>query len=689
MSNRLQYESSPYLQQHANNPVDWYPWGDEAFERAAREHKPVLVSIGYSACHWCHVMEHESFEDPGVAAFMNEHFVNIKVDREEHPDVDHLYMDALQAMTGSGGWPLNMFVTPDRKPFYGGTYFPPEQRYGRSSWRQLLEALRQAWLEKPEEIRLQSEQMLQHLRQASQVAAATGAEEELSLALVDTIADNLLQQADKEDGGFGPAPKFPATGSIRYLLEYWHYHRERQPERAAAALEQALLSLDKMIAGGIYDQVGGGFARYATDREWLVPHFEKMLYDNALLVILLCDAYRLTGNPVYGEVIRETIAFCYRELGFADTGGFWCALDADSEGEEGKFYTWTIEEWQAITPGIHPAVAQYFGVTEAGNWEGTNILNQAVPATVVMETFSLTPDEWHVLLQQAKEVLYASRSCRERPGTDDKQLLSWNALMNIALVEASLALDDAGYLDDAGKHMAWMLKHFKREDSSLAHVFKDGIARIAGKLDDYAYLVKALCRLATVDGATQWLQEAEELMRYTDRYFLQEDNRFYYFSSSVQSDILVRKTELYDDATPSANAVMMENLWLMGNLYENGGWTARSEAMLYAMKQTVMRYPGSFARWAVFLQQYQVGLMQLVIAGPAAQQALIAWNKAYVPEVAAVAVAEDYASLPAAKGKFKPGFDYYYLCSGMSCLPPVTTQEAVIALLEKRRTGGR
>ncbi|WP_118949979.1 thioredoxin domain-containing protein [Taibaiella helva] len=685
MPNRLQYESSPYLQQHAHNPVDWYPWGNEAFERARQEHKPVLVSIGYSACHWCHVMEHESFEDPAVAAFMNEHFINIKVDREEHPDVDHLYMDALQAMTGSGGWPLNMFVTPDRKPFYGGTYFPPENRYGRSSWRQLLEALHRAWHEKPEEIRLQSEQMLEHLKQASLVAAATGHDEAISLSVVDTIAANLLQQADTEEGGFGPAPKFPATGSIRYLLEYQHYHRDRQPERAQAAWQQALLSLDKMIGGGIYDQLGGGFARYATDREWLVPHFEKMLYDNALLVEVLSTACRLTGRAEYKEVIRETIAFCRRELGFMVTGGFWCALDADSEGEEGKFYTWTMAEWRAAAADIHPAVQQYFDVTEAGNWEGTNILHRAVPEAAIRDAFSLDAADWERLLREAKEQLFAARSGRIRPGTDDKQLLSWNALMNIALVEAFIALDEPGYLEDARNHMRWMLQCFLQADDSLMHVYKEGLVRIPGKLDDYAYLVKALCRLATAGGGEQWLETAARLMRYTDRHFLQEDNRFYYFSSSLQDDIPVRKTELYDGATPSANAVMMENLWLMGSLYEEGRWIARSEAMLQAMKQTVMRYPGSFACWAIFLQRYQAGLKQLVIAGASAQPALEQWNRRFHPEVSAIAVSGEKPVLPAAQGKYRPGSEYFYLCSGMSCLPPVTSIDAAEDLLSKQR----
>lgn len=436
-----------------------------------------------------------------------------------------------------------------------------------------------------------------------------------------------------------------------------------------------------MIAGGIYDQIGGGFARYATDNEWLVPHFEKMLYDNALLVAVLCDAYRLSGNEAYRKVITDTIAFCKRELGFDATGGFWCALDADSERKEGKFYTWNWDEWQAVMSDAHPALRHYFGVTEAGNWEGTNILNRAVPEAELYATYGLDKTSWDQLLEEAAARLLAARGHRVRPGTDDKQLLSWNALMNTALVEASVALQEPGYLEDAQRHMAWMLQTFGQEDGSVLHVYAGGAARIPGKLEDYAYLVKALCRLAAVSGRYEGLSEAEKLMRYTDRYFLQEDQRFYYFSSALQQDIVVRKTELYDGATPSANAVMMENLWLLGSMMEEQTWWSRSESMLQAMKQTVMRYPGSFSRWAVFLQRYQRGLKQLVISGPETQPALQAWNRLYYPEIMALAAGPGLASLPVTKGKHEPGRQQFYLCTELSCRPPVATLDALIRML--------
>ncbi len=684
MPNRLQFESSPYLLQHANNPVDWYPWGEEAFDKAKKENKPVLVSIGYAACHWCHVMEHESFENPDVAAFMNAHFVSVKVDREEHPDVDHLYMDALQAMTGAGGWPLNMFVTPDKQPFYGGTYFPPEDRYGRSSWMNLLGALHRAWHEKPEEIKLQSEQMLQHLQQVSQVAMAPNEERVLSPESIDIIARNLLQQADREEGGFGVAPKFPATGAIQFLLDYYHYNQNRNPTIAEDALVQALLSLDKMIGGGIYDQVGGGFARYATDNAWLVPHFEKMLYDNALLLSVLSNAYRLTGRERYRQTITETIGFCKRELGFGVTGGFYCALDADSEGIEGKFYTWTWAEWQEVMGDAHPAIAAYFGIEKEGNWEETNILHEAVGERVLLEQFQLSPGVWRELLANAKQKLGHKRAERIRPATDDKLLLSWNALMSIALVDASIALDITPYLEDAVRHMDWLLLTFGQGQGELAHVFKNGRARIPAKLDDYAYLVKALCHLAAASGSERYLIKAKELMLYVNEHFRHEDNTFYYFSSIQQKDILVRKVELYDGATPAANRVMMENLWTLGNLTEEGAWLEQAETMLYAMKQTVIRYPSSFAGWAVWLQQYQAGWKQLYIAGEGAPEALKAWQGDYHPEIAVMALGTPDTELAAAKGKYEQGMLRYFLCTRFHCLAPVTSIEELRRLLDEK-----
>lgn len=680
MPNRLQFESSPYLLQHAQNPVDWFPWSEEAFEKAKREHKPVLVSIGYAACHWCHVMEHESFEDAVVADFMNQHFVCVKVDREEHPDVDHLYMDALQAMSGQGGWPLNMFVTPDKKPFYGGTYFPPKAMYGRSSWTELLEAIRIAWQDKQQDIELQSNQMVEHLKQANLQTLQNNRGDVITKENIDAIVTNLLKSADTEWGGFGAAPKFPATGSIQFLLEYYHFFKGTS--LAESALQQALLSLDKMIAGGIYDQVGGGFSRYSTDKEWLAPHFEKMLYDNALLISVLSSAYRLTKLERYKMVITEIIDFCNRELKDEKSDSYYCALDADSEGVEGKYYTWTWQAFQELLPDAHPALIDYFGITEEGNWEHTNILYEAVSFKEIEAKFQLSAAEWQSILTKAKAKIFAKRQERIRPSTDDKILLSWNALMNIALVDAALALEEPAYVELAKKHMTWMLSAFSQsgEGEGLLHVYKNGLAKIPAKLDDYAYLIKALTHLASASVNPECITTAFTLQKYVQTHFLSEDYTFYYFSASTQTDIPVRKIEVYDGATPSANAVMMEVLGIMGNLMEQSNWLEQSEAMLKAQQSSAIRYPSSFSRWAIQLQRVYVGTKQLVVIGDQVEDKLKVVHRHWLPEIYAIAAVDENIAIKAIKGKLRKQETFFYLCKDFSCGLPVKTVEAALGL---------
>lgn len=663
MANRLQGEQSPYLLQHAHNPVNWYPWGDEAFKVAATEHKPVLVSIGYAACHWCHVMERESFEDEEVAAFMNEHFVCIKVDREEHPDVDHLYMDAVQAIGGSGGWPLNVFVTPERAPFYGGTYYPPRPAYSRPSWLQVLQRMSDIWSNQQDEVNLQATQMLQHLRQASMrvMPAAAGT---VDSDMCRKITDSLLAQADKEKGGFGNAPKFPGTMAISYLLEYYHYTGEE------AALTQALLSLDAMIAGGIYDQLGGGFARYSTDREWLAPHFEKMLYDNALIILSLCDAYTITGKQQYKRIIEETIAFAERELK-DETGGYYCALDADSEGEEGKCYTWTWDEWMAHSDDTTGVAAQHFGVLPAGNWEGTNILHIARSISDIAAEKQLTVAEIEAIITEVKVRLFAARSLRIRPLTDDKCLLSWNALMNMALSKAGAALSNATYTERATEHAQWMVQSFDN-GGSLLHTWKKGVARIPAKLDDYAYLIQALLQLASLSGDNKWLVTAAELTGVVVKDFGREDG-FFYFTPASQKDIPVRKVDLYDGATPSANAVMAHNLWLCGMCIENTAWIEQSGTMISAMGSTAVRYAYSFSYWGLLLQRKHHGMKTVVCSGIDAEQAIKEIRAKCVPEAYLLTCGKEIFNLPILEKKIFNGNLYIFVCSEQACLSPVNS----------------
>jgi len=673
MANRLINEQSPYLQQHANNPVDWYAWGDEPFERAKRENKPVLVSIGYAACHWCHVMEHESFENAEVAAYMNDHFINIKVDREEHPDVDHMYMDAVQAISGSGGWPLNVFATPDRVPFYGGTYFPPHQAFNRPSWTQILQRMNEIWTRQQDEVSAQAEQMLQYLKQASRIGAAATAKE-WNMDSCRTLAANLLKQADTRQGGFGNAPKFPGTMAISFLLEHYHF-TGYEP-----ALHQALLSLDAMIEGGIYDQVGGGFARYATDAAWLVPHFEKMLYDNALLVMSLCDAYSITKKERYREVIEETIAFVNRELKDS-TGAYYSALDADSEDEEGKFYTWTWDEWKTVAGLDDVMAATYFGISEEGNWERTNILHVAVPLPEVAEKINKPLQEVEKHIKELSKKLFEQRALRIRPLTDDKSLLSWNALMNIALTRAAVALDKEQYLQQAEQHMQWMLKNFVVNDE-LMHAWKQGKARIAAKLDDYAYLAQALLQLGSVSGKNDYLLEANKWIETTIEDFIHESGNFFYYTSKRQTDIPVRKVDMYDGALPSANAVMAHNLLLAGLCMENSEWMEHALFMLQKMSDTAMRYTYSFGYWSLLLQRYAANMKVAVCTGKGAAKLAEELRNSFIPHCFIVTSEKEIFDIPVVREKFLTDGLLIFVCTQQSCLSPVTNAAEALQLIQ-------
>ena len=437
-TNHLIIETSPYLLQHAHNPVDWYPWGETALQKAKELNKPILVSIGYSACHWCHVMERESFENETAAKIMNEHFINIKIDREERPDLDHIYMDAVQAMSGGGGWPLNVFLTPDAKPFFGGTYFPPVKAFNRSSWTDVLQGIAEAWKERKNEIESQAENLVAYLQQSNGFGQTKNAvhipeEENKFKEQCHHIFQTIMKTADKEWGGFGNAPKFPQTFVIQYLLQYHYFTNNKE------ALQQALLSIDKMLQGGIYDHIGGGLARYSTDKEWLAPHFEKMLYDNALLINVMCDAYQITGDKNYENAIRKTIAFVQEEL-MNTEGGFYAALDADSEGEEGKYYVWQKEEIDAILGNDATIFCNYFDVTNEGNWEEKNILRILKPLDEFVKEQGIDKAQFEQKIKESLQSLFHKRNERIKPQLDDKIILSWNALILTALCKAAAAL---------------------------------------------------------------------------------------------------------------------------------------------------------------------------------------------------------------------------------------------------------
>ena len=674
-SNRLINETSPYLLQHAHNPVDWYPWGEEALQRARAENKPILISIGYSACHWCHVMERESFEDAQVAAVMNGHFINIKIDREERPDLDHIYMDAVQVMTGSGGWPLNVFLTPEAKPFYGGTYFPPRNMYNRASWTDVLQGVINAFAERPQEVMTQAEGLTAHLLKSNVFGERPAEKEQVfTEANATLICENLMKHADTKEGGFGSAPKFPQTFSIQYLLRYYHFFKDDK------ALDQACLSLDKMLYGGIYDQLGGGFARYATDNDWLVPHFEKMLYDNALLVSVLSEAYQLTHHKRYAAVIRQTMTFVERELMDAG-GGFYAALDADSEGEEGRFYVWSRQEIEAVLQGDAPLFCAYYNVTETGNWEGKNILHVPYAPDLFVRDFGGDTEGLMVTLHACGQKLLAERNKRVRPGLDDKLLLGWNALMNTACSKAYMATGDENYRQLAIRNMQFLLDNFSN-GPFFYHTCKNGQARQGAFLDDGAFLVQALLHLQEITGNADYLLRARDITTYIMNQFADPESDFFFFTDIKQQDVILRKKEIYDNAVPSGNSVMAGNLLYLSRVFDEEAWQRKAAAMVASLASLVTRYPTSFGGWANQFLLFMKGLRELVVTGQKINGILFDILHIFMPAKVFQSSSVPNETFPLLRGKqfFSPLL--IYLCENYVCSLPLTSLSSLLKSLE-------
>jgi len=673
--NQLEKESSPYLLQHAYNPVNWFPWGEAALNLAKQENKPILVSIGYSACHWCHVMERESFEDEATAAFMNANFINIKIDREERPDLDHIYMDAVQAMTGSGGWPLNVFLTPALKPFYGGTYFPPQRVHNRPSWIEVLTGVSKGYQENNQAIVEQAENLTGHLLKSNSfgtVQPSTAAQELFfSTDSLETIASNILLQADTLDGGFGSAPKFPQTASIIYLLRHYYFTKNE------AALEQALLSLNKMIQGGIYDQLGGGFARYSTDAKWLVPHFEKMLYDNALLIMALSEAYQLTGQAQFKVTIEQTIQFIQRELTH-ENNGFFSALDADSEGVEGKFYTFSKAEIDNVLGIDANFYCTYYQVEADGNWhEG----KQEDPATNILHINRFASEEELVLLAACNQKLMQYRSKRVRPLLDDKILLGWNALMITALCKAFNAIGDESVKQLAIQNLLFLENNMKdKETGYWCHTYKNGLAKIPAFLDDYAYLIQAYIHLQEITGNAEYLFKARDLTQWVIDQFTEEATGFFFYTPQFQTDVILRKKEVYDGATPSGNAIMVENLQYLAIVFDKPNWAKLAVDLMASLENAIIKHPTSFAVWGTALQKQVMGFKEIVITGQQASQYLYPLNKQYLPNKIIQAAETNLEEFPLLTGKvFKEELVLFYLCKNYACGPAFTSVEAVLA----------
>lgn len=671
--------------QHAHNPVDWFPWGEEALRKAAAENKPLLVSIGYAACHWCHVMERESFEDEEIARVMNEHFVNVKIDREERPDLDHIYMDAVQAITGSGGWPLNVFLTPAGKPFYGGTYFPPRPLHNRPSWKEVLQGIAAAFKGKRGELEDQAEALTAHLAKSHLPGLGrkdTGEEGQAAdpdRKSLRSLYENIMKSADRTDGGFGHAPKFPQTFIIQFLLHYHYFTGE------AEALEQACLSLDKMILGGIYDQVGGGFSRYSTDGQWLVPHFEKMLYDNALLVIVCSEAWQITKKELYRETILQTMEFIGRELRSPE-GAFYTALDADSEGEEGKYYVWEKEEVDSILGSASELFCAWYGITGKGNWEGRNILHRPVPVEVFLKDRgfgSLDREEVEKILSAGRAKLLEYRCRRVRPGLDDKILLGWNALMNSACSKAYAALGVDRYREWAVVNMDFLLGRFQGVGiHRFYHSYKEGQAKFPAFLDDYAYLVSALIQLQEITGEPGYLLKAREIYEFIVENFSEKESDFFFYTHRDQKDVIIRKKEIFDGATPSGNSVMAFNLYSLSVLFDEPDWARRADGMVSALTGVISGYPVSFGLWATFKQALTYVIPEVVITGRDLRAVRNDFLSKFVSYRVYQSATVENTQFPLLRGKPVEEHPLIFLCENYTCQLPVNEVDVLIRNLE-------
>lgn len=679
-TNRLIHETSPYLQQHAYNPVDWHPWGQEALDKAKVEDKPILVSIGYSSCHWCHVMERESFENETIAAFMNQHFINIKVDREERPDVDSIYMEAVQLVqNGQGGWPLNCFLMPDGRPFFGGTYFPPSPAYQRASWIQVLQNLSKAYQERREDVEAQANQLVGYIQKAqtqfSNTITLPEGEQPFDRSFIKNTFQSLSQNFDEENGGFGGAPKFPGTMPLQFCLNYYLAEGEE------AALEHLVRSLDKMSMGGIYDHLGGGFSRYTVDERWLVPHFEKMLYDNALLVGLLADTYKLTNKPLYKQRIEETFAWVEREM-LSEEGGFYAALDADSEGVEGKFYVWDKVEVATVLGQESELFCAFYDASEDGNWEAKNILNIPVDKALFMEQHSIeNEEEFDTYLQNGRNKLLAERAKRIRPGLDDKILLDWNMMLVTSYCKAYKALGIETYKKRALKALVFALKSFRvgADSLHLYHSYKNGQAKHHAFLDDYAFLIEALIEVHTITQDTSYSDLAKEYLDFVNHEFWDYQHNLYYFTSAKQQDIILHKKAIYDGATPSGNAVMLHNLQRLGILFDAPEYREQALKMTLVVKDKVAEYPSSFGQWAnaLFLEVYP--LKTVAVMGTEMESAVhVLLSKALLNTFISTAETKAVRGLavPSTTGEIS-----IVVCKDYTCSLPVDTVEAALGLL--------
>ncbi len=654
-TNSLINESSPYLLQHAHNPVDWRPWNAETLALAKKENKPLLISIGYSACHWCHVMEHESFENEKIASIMNKYFICIKVDREERPDVDQIYMDAVHLMKGQGGWPLNCFALPDGKPFFGGTYFRPNQ------WVDVLYQMHELYTNQNDNVKKYADRLTLGIKQSG-VVILNKEEKEFSQEEIDLYFQGFKTAFDMQEGGSKGAPKFPMPNQLSTLLYAYQQNQD------AEILQYLKLSADKMAMGGIYDQIGGGFARYSVDAEWKVPHFEKMLYDNAQLVSFYADLYKLTKNSNYLNIIDESLTFVERELS-DDSGAFYSALDADSDGEEGKFYVWKENEFKETCAHYAPLMADYYRIGKEAYWEnGNNIPLIKESKDDFSQRNNLSTTELESLLKLIKEKLLEKRSTRVRPGLDDKTLCSWNALMIKGYVDAYTATSNSKYLDRAIKN-AVFIKDEMYVNKELYHTWKKGKATIPGFMEDYAFLIEALLALYSASMDMQWLKWAEQLTDEAISRFYSKTNVTFYFSSKSHDGLLVRKPEIMDNVIPASNSSMANSLFILGTINHNQEYLAIAKQMLKNIKESMIKYGAAFSNWARLALHLSQDFKVKVLIGKEVNKYLNEELRIYEPNSFVMAATKEEEH-PYLENRFVEGKVLKYVCRDGLCESP-------------------
>ena len=684
-TNRLAEETSPYLLQHAHNPVDWYPWGDEALKASREENKPILLSIGYSACHWCHVMERESFENEDIARLMNENFINIKVDREERPDLDQIYMNAVQMMTGHGGWPMTVFLTPEGVPFYGGTYFPPTDRHSLPGFPRVLLGVADAYRERPDDVATNSASLLQELGRLGQTSEST---EKLSDALLDDAERNIARTYDPRYGGFGGAPKFPAAMNIEFLLRQHHRSKSR------SALEMVEHTCRKMAQGGMYDQLGGGFHRYSTDARWLAPHFEKMLYDNALLSRLYLHVYQQTNDEFYKRIAQETLDYVVREM-TDENGSFYSTQDADSEGHEGKFFVWSLDEvMEVLGEDDGGLFCAYYDITEAGNFEGKNILHVDRSMDEVSRALKVSSERLSTVLDRGRSKLLQVREGRVKPDRDEKVLTAWNGLMLASFAEGGAILEREDYTKVAERNARFVLDQLRR-DGLLLRTYKTGQAKLNGYLEDYAFLIDGLVTLYQTTGALVWLEEAMVLTDSMISEFWDDEEGGFFFTGKSHEQLIVRSKDYFDNAAPAGNSVATEVLLHLATLTTNEDYSRKAVTVFRLLRDNLKRFPSAFGRLLGALDFYLSTPLELAIIGePEDPQTRMLsreiWRR-YLPNKVVALSTERNDRTPEVVPllKDKPMIDARstaYVCENYSCKEPTNVAAELARQLAAKET---